>query len=156
MFDAPADVPPVLVALSLVSTTLLGVALAVRPSPPPSAQPLAGTVDAVAGSDHAAVETRRIDAAALRLSPHSLAVRGAAGASHATFAYGPVVPVRRDTALWRVLRGTPPDEVFGDPGALENAAADARDRDSVWRRDRAQLTVRRVTWRGVDVTLVGA
>jgi hypothetical protein len=156
MLDVPADVPPVLVALSLVSTTLLGVALAGRPTPAPSAAPLAATVDAVATAEYPGPETRRISAAAVRIQPRELSVRGPGGRSHATIAYGPVVPVRRDTALWRVLQGTPPDDAFGGPFDLAAAAEDARERDAVWREGPERLTVRRVTWRGVDVTLVGA
>ena len=156
MLDVPADVPPVLVALSLVSTTLFGVALAVRPSPAPRAQPLAATVDAVAAADHPGVEAREVDADTIKISEHELAVRTAAGTAHASLSYGPVVPVRRDTALWRVLRGRPPGELFDTPFGLATAAATARQRDPVWRTNVVRLTVRRVSWGGVDVTLVGA
>lgn len=156
MLDPLADVPPVVVALAIASTTLLGVALAAQPSPPPRAAPLAGTVDTVAAADHPAVETRAIDADAVRVTPHELSVRDDGGTASAQFVYGPVVPVRRDTALWRVLRGTPPDDAFDSSAAFATAAVEARERDAAWRRDRTELTVRRVTWRGVDVTLVGA
>ncbi|SEW07250.1 DUF7283 family protein [Halobacterium jilantaiense] len=156
MFDTPADTPPVLVALSLVSTALAGVAFAASPTPPPRAAPLAGTVDAVAAADTAGVETREVAAEALRLTPNEVAVRSDAGTAHAQFAYGLVVPVREDTRLWAVLHGTPPDDRFADPSALRSAADDATAREHRWRDDPARLTVRRVTWRGVDVTLVGA
>jgi hypothetical protein len=156
MLDAPADVPPVLVALSLVSTTLFGVALAVRPSPAPRAQPLATTVDAVAAADHPGVETRELGAHALKIGEHELAVRRPGGTTHASFSYGPVVPVRPDTSLWRVLHGTPPGEVFDTPFGFATAAASARQRDPTWRTSVTRLTVRRVSWGGVDVTLVGA
>ncbi|NIB98657.1 hypothetical protein [Halobacterium sp. R2-5] len=156
MFDTLADVPPVLVALSLVSTTLLGVAFAAKPSAPSRAAPLASTVDTVASADRASVETEDVDADAIRVTSRKLAVRDDGRTTSQSFAYGPVVPVQRDTALWRVLRGVPPDEVFDGERALERAVGSARDRDAEWRRDRQQLTVRRVTWRGVDVTLVGA
>ncbi|GAA0282835.1 DUF7283 family protein [Halobacterium noricense] len=156
MFDTLADVPPLLVALSLVSTTLLGVALAAKPTTQPRAAPLASTVDTVASADHASSETRAIDADTIRLTRHAIEVRDGGDTSRETYAYGPVAPVRRDTVLWRVLHGTLPDDVFDDERAFERAVADARDRDAAWRRDRQQLTVRRVTWRGVDVTLAGA
>lgn len=156
MLDAPADVPPVLVALSLVSTTLFGVALAVRPSPAPRAQPLAATVDAVAAADHAGVETRELDADAVRLEEHAIVVRSSGGTAHASLSYGPVVSVHEDTSLWRVLQGTPPDDVFDTPLSFATAAATARERESSWRTNAVRLTVRRVSWGGVDVTLVGA
>lgn len=156
MFDTPADAPPVLVALSLVSTTLAGVAFAASPAPAPRAAPLAGTVDAVAAADTAGLERRSVDADALRLAAHELSTRTGAGTAHAQFAYGPVVPVREDTPLWAVLGGTPPGDRFDDPAAFRAAADRAAAREHRWRRDPERLTVRRVTWRGVDVTLVGA
>ncbi|MGB9963916.1 DUF7283 family protein [Halobacterium hubeiense] len=156
MFDTLADVPPLLVALSLVSTTLLGVALAAKPTVAPRAAPLADTVDAVANADRGGFETRAVDADAVRVTSRTIEVRDDADTAREPYTYGPVVPVRRDTTLWRVLRGTPPDALFDDERALARAVADARDRDAAWRRDRSRLFVRRVTWRGVDVTLVGA
>jgi hypothetical protein len=156
VLDTPADTPPVLVALSLVSSALAGVAFAASPQPAPSAAPLAGTVDAVAAADTAGTETRPVDADAVRLTPHEVAARTDAGTAHAQFAYGPVVPVREDTRLWAVLHGTPPDDRFDSPTALRAAIADATDREHRWRQDPGRLTVRRVAWRGVDVTLVGA
>lgn len=156
MLDVPADVPPVLVALSLVSTALLGVSLAASPAPAPRAAPLADTVDAVAAADTPGVETQSVDAPELRITRHELAVRGSAGTTHSSLAYGPVVPVHSDTSLWRVLRGTPPDDVYDSRLSFANAAVRASARDPVWRHDADRLTVRRVTWGGVDVTLVGA
>lgn len=156
MFDTPADAPPLLVALSLVSTALAGVAFAATPPPPPTAAPLAGTVDAVAAADTAGTETRRVDAAALRLTPQAVGVRTDGGTAHAQFAYGPVVPVVEDTRLWRVLHGTPPAAVFDGPTALRAATRHAADREHRWHNSPSRLTVRRVAWRGVDVTLVGA
>jgi len=156
MFDTLADAPPVVVALSLVSTALFGVALAAQPSPPPRADALAETVDTVAAADYPGVETRALDADAVRITTGDISVRVDGTTAHVDFAYGPVVPVRRDTALWAVLQGVPPDDAFEGTLAFASAAVEARQRDANWRQDRAQLTVRRVTWRGVDVTLVGA
>jgi hypothetical protein len=156
MLDVPVDAPPVLVALSLVSTALLGVALAGRQTPAPEAAPLAATADAVATAEYPSVERRQLGVAAVRIEPREITVRGPGGTSYATIAYGPVTPVRRGTALWRVLHGTPPDDAFGGPFDFAAAADDARSRDAAWRYDPERLTVRRVTWRGVDVTLVGA
>jgi len=156
MFDTLADVPPLLVALSLASATLLGVALAAKPDVQSRAAPLADTVDAVASADHESAESRDLAVDEVRITPHAIEVRDGADTSRAAYAYGPVVPVRRDTVLWRVLHGASPADTFDDERAFERAVATARDRDAAWRRDRQQLTVRRVTWRGVDVTLVGA
>jgi hypothetical protein len=157
VFDSSADTPPVLVALSLVSTALAGVAFAASPTPAPRAAPLAGTVDAVAAAETAGAATREVDAGAVRLEPHGLAVRtDGSGTAHAQFAYGPVVPVREDSRLRAVLKGTPPDDRFDSPAALRVAADHATDREHRWRHGPERLTVRRIAWRGVDVTLVGA
>jgi len=157
VLDTPADAPPLLVALSLVSTALAGAAFAATPpAPAPTAAPLAGTVDAVAAADTVGAETRRVDAEAVRLEPHEVGVRGAGGAAHAQLAYGPVVPVRDGGRLWRVLHGTPPAAVFDSPTALRAATRHATGREHRWRGGASRLTVRRVAWRGVDVTLVGA
>lgn len=156
MFDTLADVPPVLVALSIVSTTLLGVAFASQPTVAPRADALAGTVNAVAAADTPGVESRAVHADTVRIATHRISVRDNEGTAHAAYAYGPVVPVRQDTALWRVLHGVPPGAVFDGSIEFANAAVDARQRTARWRQGRDQLTVRRVTWRGVDVTLVGA
>jgi len=156
MLDVPADVPPLLVALSLASTALLGVVFATSPAPSPREAPLADTVDTVAAADTPGVETRAVDVPQIRIESQELAVSGPGGTSHASFAYGPVVPVHADTPLWRVLRGTPPDEVFESQFAFANAAAAASTRDAQWRRGVDRLTVRGVNWGGVDVTLVGA
>lgn len=156
MFDAPADVPPLLVALSLVSATVAGVAVAAAPDPGPRADPLAAAVDTVAAADAASAETVPVDADAVRITEHALHVRRGAETATARFAYGPVVPVREDTRLWRVLHGTPPDDVFDRPLGLRNAATAASVLPANWRTDPPELAVRRVTWRDVDVTLVGA
>lgn len=156
MFDTLADVPPVVVALSLVSTTLLGVAFASQPAVAPRADALAGTVNAVAAADTPGVESRALHADAVRIATHQIAVRTDGGTAHAAITYGPVVPVRQDTSLWRVLQGTPPGAVFDGFIEFANSTIDARQRTARWRQGRDQLTVRRITWRGVDVTLVGA
>jgi hypothetical protein len=156
MLDTLADVPPVVVALSLVSTTLLGVAVASQPSVAPRADALAGTVNAVAAADTQGVESRAVHADSVRIATHQISVRDDAGTAHAAYAYGPVVPVRQNTAMWRVLQGVPPGAVFEGSIEFANAAVDARRRDARWRQSHGRLTVRRVTWRGVDVTLVGA
>jgi hypothetical protein len=156
VFDAPADVPPLLVALSLVSATLAGVAVAASPDPAPRVDRLADSVDAVAAADAASTETVRLDADAVRVTERSLVVRTDDETARTEFAYGPVVPVRENTALWRVLAGEPPSTVFDSSTDLRNTATAAAALPARWRRDPAELTARRVTWRGVDVTLVGA
>lgn len=154
MFDAPVETWYLWVGLALVSVAALSIAASLPRAPPPNALSVAETVDAVAASSHAATATHPLDADAVRLGPYRVWLRNGGATSHATFALGPVTPVRKGTPLWDVLCGTPPGEAFDSPMAFRRATAKARDRDPEWR-SLAELRVRSVSWEGVDVTLVG-
>ena len=154
MFDAPVETWYLWVGLALASTAALGVATNLPRTPPPDAASAADTVDSVAASQRPATGVHPVSADAVRLGPYRLGLRDDGASAHATFAYGPVTPVRSGTALRDVLRGAPPESAFGTPASFRRAAADARNRTPAWR-SREQLTVRRVSWEGVDVTLVG-
>lgn len=156
MFDAPADTWYLYVGVAAASTLALGVALALPATAPPDATRAAATVDNVASSPHAATGHAPLDADRIDLDPTGLALRNDGGTVHATFAYGPVTPVGDESRLRRVLDGVPPSCVFANATAFHEAAASARDRTRGWRRAEDRLVVRRVTWEGVDVTLVGA
>jgi hypothetical protein len=88
------------------------------------------------------------------VAPHAITVRTDDGRAHASFAYGPVTPVRNGD-LRPVLSGTPPSAVFPDADAFHAAIERAQHREPGWRERRARLTVRRVSWGEVDATLVG-
>ncbi|WP_435179689.1 DUF7283 family protein [Halorussus sp. AFM4] len=154
MFDAPVETWYLWVGLAVAGTAAVGIAATLPRAPPPDAAGAADTVDAVAASDHAATGVHPLSVDAAKVGPYRLWLRDDGATGHAAFGFGPVTPVRPDTALWDVLRGTPPDRAFGAPADLRRAAAAARNRTPAWRR-RERLTVRRVTWEGVDVTLVG-
>ncbi len=154
MFDAPVETWYLWVGLALASTTAVGLAATLPRAPPPDAPSAAATVDSVAASAHETTGVHPLAAEEARVGPYRLWLRDDGATGHATFAYGPVTPVRRDTALWDVLQGTPPERAFGTPADFRRAGAAARDRTPTWR-SREQLTVRRVSWEGVDVTLVG-
>lgn len=155
MFDPPLDAPPVIVALTLVALATFGVATAMAPTPPADAARLAGTVDRVAASPVPTATTVRTRTDAVRIAPHGLWTRDAAGDHLATFATGPITPVPVDSRLGRVLEGAPPSAVFRTPVDFELALRHARTGSTRWRRDPAALRVRRVSWEGVDATLVG-
>lgn len=155
MFDAPADTWYLWLGVAAASVAAFGVAAALPATAPPDAQRSADTVDSVAASPYEATGRHPLDATAVRLWPNRLALRTESGTTHATFEYGPVTPVTAGTPLGSVLRGVPPNRKFDDPSALRAAAAAARDRNRTWESAEA-LLVRRVTWEGVDVTLVGA
>lgn len=154
MFDAPVETWYLWVGLALAGTAFLGVAATLPRTPPPDAASVAATVDSVAASTHATTGVHPLSADAIRIGPHRLWLRDDGATGHATFAYGPVTPVRSGTALWEVLRGTPPETAFRTSGDFQQAVADARDRDPTWRAQ-DELTIRYISREGVDVTLVG-
>jgi hypothetical protein len=154
MFDTPIDAWYVWLGLSVASLAVFGVVTAFPTAPVPDAAAVAGTIDRIATADYDATASRDLDATAVRLGPRRIGLRNDAGAAHATLAY-PVVPVRDDARLARVLRGTPPKAAFPSTAAFERAVANARTRDPRWRPADGRLTVRRLVEDGVDVTLVG-
>ncbi|WP_299266361.1 DUF7283 family protein [Halorientalis sp.] len=156
MFDAPADSWYLWLGVATASVLALGVAAALPATVPPDAQRAAATVDAVATSPHNATGKHRLDATAVKFGSRRIALRNDGGTAHAAFAYGPVTPVRNGTGLAAVLRGQPPTSVFQNATAFRATAADARSRARIWRETDGRLVARRVTWEGVDVTLVGA
>ncbi|WP_158057580.1 DUF7283 family protein [Halorussus halophilus] len=154
MFDAPVDAWYVWLGVALASTTAFGLAASLPDEPPPDAAGVAATVDAVAASQHATTATHPLGADAVKLAPNRVALRADGTVAHATFAYGPVVPVVPGSGLWEVLRGTPPDHAFSSSAEFRHSVESARERPASWRACE-ELTVRTVSWEGVDVTLVG-
>ncbi|WP_256298777.1 DUF7283 family protein [Haloarchaeobius salinus] len=158
MFDAPPDVWYTWVAVAVASVAVAGVATDLPTRPAPDASAAADTVDAVAGSSYPSSAEHPLDADRVRLRPHRLALRTDGETSHATFAFGPVVPVGGDDALTRVARGVPPGRAFDSLAAFREAVEAARERaaDADWRPADDQLVVRHLEWGELDVTLVDA
>ena len=154
MFDAPADTWYLWLGVATASVLALGVAVALPTTPPPDAARAASTVDAVASSPHEATGEHSLDAATIKLGPDRVALRNDGGTTHAAFAYGPVTPVR-EGPLSTVLTGTPPAQAFATASEFRTTAERARNRPRRWQRVDGTLLVRRVSWEGVDVTLVG-
>jgi hypothetical protein len=164
MIDLPADVPVLWVGLVLVGATLVGVAGALPLRPAPDATAVARTVDSVAASEDPARAAHALSGESVRLRPTGLSVRRATGTlggesstrrtGHAEFAFGPVTPVPRASALRAVLSGEHPAEVFERPVHFQQAVVEARTADATWERGRS-LIVRGVSWDGYRVTLVG-
>lgn len=154
MFDAPIDAWHVWLGVALASTVAFGLAVSLPRAPPPDAASVADTVDAVAASTHAVTAKHPISADAVRVGTSRVSVRRDGNAAHATFAYGPVTPVLPGSELWDVLRGAPPERAFDSPAAFRQAVAAARRRQPEWR-PTDELTVRRTSWEGTNVTLVG-
>jgi hypothetical protein len=156
MFDAPVDAWYVWLGLAVASLAVFGSASSLPTTPPPDAADTADTVDSVAAAEYETTAEHPLSAAAVRVGPHRLSLRNDAGTSHAEFAFGPVTPVGRDSRLERVLHGTPVDVVFADRRSFQEAGIDARAREPAWTAVDRSLVVRRVSWEGQDVTLVGA
>lgn len=155
MFDAPIDGLYAWLGVAAASAAVLGVALGLPTAAPPDAVGAASTVDRIATTDHAASARLPVDADAVSIAPNRVGLRNDAGATHAQFAYGPVVPVRRGTRLWTVLAGAPVEAVFGSVAELRRTA---RELDSTgrWRQVDGPLRVRHLVVGGHDVVLVGA
>ncbi|MFB6138291.1 MAG: hypothetical protein ABEJ42_08160 [Halobacteriaceae archaeon] len=150
----PVDALPVWVALSVVAAIGATAAVAVPNAPPPDARTVAEAVDRVAASSVPGVATVPVRADAVRVGPHRVALRSDGGRASAAFAYGPVTPAR-DGRLGDLLAGVPPSERFDSPSSLAAAARSARAATPRWADAGPRVTVRRVTWGGVHVTLVG-
>lgn len=154
MFDVPVDAWYLWLGAAMASLALLGSALGLPTTPAPDAAAVADTVDTVAASPYAAVSEHPLTADEIKLTVRTVALGADGATGRARFAYGPVVPVRNGP-LRSVLVGTPPERTFESPTAFGRAVETARGRDPAWRPAPDRLLVRRVTWGGVDVTLVG-
>ena len=154
MFDAPLDALYAWVGLAVVSVAVLAVALSLASAPPPSAIRVANAVDAVAASPNEAVRRIVLDVDAVALRPWRVGVRTDGGTAHAAVTFGPVTPVR-DGPLRAVLTGRSPARTFETPAAFRGALTRARRRVGGWTDAPETLVVRRVSWGGVNGTLVG-
>ena len=155
MNGPPADVPPIWIALLVVSASVLGVVIALPSAPPPDATRVADAVDSVAATEHAGTATAPLSADAIRVGRHGIGLRNEGGEAHASFAFGPVTPVRSDSDLAAVLTGAPPQSVFATPTAYRDALERARTAEPTWEPVDDRLRVRRVQYGGVEGVLVG-
>jgi hypothetical protein len=154
MFDTPLDAWYVWLGVGMVSVAVTGTALALPTVAPPSAAPVADAIDRVGSSPNQAYATVDIVADRIRLSPRSIALDTGGGTARARLAFGPVTPVGSG-ALRQVLSGHSPDSVFASKQTFETVLRRTRRADSGWRESPGTLTVRRVSWGGVNATLVG-
>ncbi|PSQ45968.1 hypothetical protein BRD17_00425 [Halobacteriales archaeon SW_7_68_16] len=153
VFDLPADLPVLWIALSAVSLSALGLAVDLPTTRAPDPTPAVETVDAIAAGSHPGTAEHPIAADAVRVGPRALALRSSDRVTRSTYVFGPVTPAT-DGPLRAVLRGASPATRFDGPTDLRAAARAARDRSPTWRRT-DRVLIRRLQWEGVDVTLVG-
>ena len=166
MFETHLDATYAWLGLAVVSVAAVGVAAAFPASPPPDAGGVARTVDSVANGEYPATAEHGIAADRIRLTDGSVSLGGDGGTAHAALDAPRITPVVRpgatatpnatpDPRLRRVLDGAPLDAAFDDPASFAAAAERARATDAVWMPAPDRLTVRRVHYGNVRVTLVG-
>ncbi|MFD1570559.1 DUF7283 family protein [Halorubrum laminariae] len=167
MFETNVDATYAWLGLALVSVATAGVAATLPTSPPPDASGVAHTIDSVADGTHPSTAEHGLAANRIRLTERSIALQSDGGTGTASL-HGPKitpVPAGRGSmglnrtngtdGLRRVLGGVPPSSAFDDPATFAAIAEQARDADAAWRQAPERLTVRRVHYGGVHVTLVG-
>ncbi len=160
MFETNLDATYGWLGLAIVSVATAGMVASLPASPPPDADGVARTIDSVAGGEYVATAEHGITADKMRLTTRTVELSDGGGTARAAIHGSPVTPtpagsVDVDGRLRRVLGGIPPETVFDDPEAFAAAAERARTADHEWRRSPERLTVRRVRYGDLRVTLVG-
>ena len=162
MFETHLDATYAWLGLAVVSVAAVGVAAAFPAAPAPDADGVARTVDSIAGGEYPATAEHGIAAERIRLTDGSVSLgdeRGSARARLDAPRVTPVLPAESnattDARLRRVLDGVPPDAAFDDPASFAAAAERARATDGDWAPAPDRITVRRVHYGDVRVTLVG-
>lgn len=155
VFDVPIDGWYTWLGVAAVSVIALGTAASLPTTPPPDPTPVADAIDRTAASRHEATAEIPVGARQVRIGRQQIGLRNDAGAAHASFAYGPVTPVSGDPRLDAVLRGVPPSREFDSPAELRAASASTTADSPRWQPGDGVVLVRHISWKGVDVTLVG-
>ena len=166
MFETHFDATYAWLGLAVVSVATAGVAAAFPASPPPDADGVARTVDSVADGEYPATAEHGVAADRIRLTDGSVSLGDERGTARAALDAPRITPVIRpgagtapsaptDPRLRRVLDGVPPQAAFDDPASFAAAAERARAAESRWIPAPDRITVRRVHYGDVRVTLVG-
>lgn len=153
MFDTHVDTLYVWIALGAVSVATLGVVAELPTTAPPDATRAAAAIDEVATSPPGSVVRRDVTADRWRLDDGQLGLRNDGGSGRASVRRS-AVPCTSDR-LRAVLDGRAPEQVYGSPVAFQRAVERGETGHETWQPAPDALTVRRVVWEGVDVTLVG-
>lgn len=166
MFETHLDATYAWLGVAIVSVATAGVAATLPASPPPDAAGVAHTIDSVADGPYPATAEHGLAADRIRLTTGSVALGDGRGTARAALDAPRITPVVHtstgtdrdavvDERLRRVLNGVPPERVFEDPAAFAAAAERARNRNHGWTTAPDRITVRRVHYGDVRVTLVG-
>lgn len=111
-FEAPVDAWYVWIAVGIVSIAIAGVAIGLPSGPPPDANQAANTVDGVTGSSYEASGSYEHDADEVRIDGKQISMRNEHGTSHASLAFGTMVPVMDHEAPASVAYGASVEEEF--------------------------------------------
>lgn len=155
MFDAPLEDWYVWVGVAAVSLAVLGVAVSLPSAAPPKAAAVADAIDRVATSPTGSTGVHEIRAEEIKLDRTRVSLRDDGGTAHAEVAFGPVTPAGNDERLEAVLAGERPRDVFESPEHFAVTAKESRTEAGGWRAAPQTLEIRRVSWEGIDVLLVG-
>lgn len=155
MFDAPIENWYVWLGVAAVSVAVLGVAVGLPSAAPPKAAAVADAVDRVATSPPGSTGSHEFRAEEIRIDRARIGLRGPGGTTHAEVAFGPMTPAMSDGRLEAVLDGRHPEEVFQSSADFATVTEEVTGRSVTWKRAPDTLEVRRVSWEGVDVLLVG-
>lgn len=155
MLGPPIDAWYTVIALSIASVAIVGVAFSLPAATTPAAESTAETVDAVAASEPPATGAHPISADRVKIGPHRLTLATGDDTTTATYRFGPVTPAHQGSKLSKVAHGAAPKHVFDSPAEFQRATERARERDPDWESARDQIVIRNVSWGDVDVTLVG-
>ena len=140
MFETHLDATYAWIGLAVVSVAAVGVAAAFPAAPAPDADGVARTVDSIAGGEYPATAEHGIAAERIRLTDGSVSLgdeRGSARARLDAPRVTPVLPAESNAASFAA------------------AAERARATDGDWAPAPDRITVRRVHYGDVRVTLVG-
>lgn len=160
MFETHLDATYAWLGLAVVSVATVGVVAALPASPPPDVDGVAHTIDSVADGEYVATAEHGLAADRLRITPRTVELGSDGTVVRAAIGANPITPVppreaSTDDRLRQVLNGVPPKTVFDGPNEFATVAERERTVGHEWRVAPDRITVKRVHYGGVRVTLVG-
>ncbi|ELY52661.1 DUF7283 family protein [Natronorubrum bangense] len=131
-WETPLDAWYTFLAVSLVSVAVAGVVLSLPSGPPPDANQAANTIEPVAGSTTETSATWTYDAETIAIDGTTVEMENEHGTTHASMAYGVVVPLNDSERLENITRGAAFEDEYedeladGDTHAVETFLSEVR------------------------------
>lgn len=149
--ESPADAWYVWFGVAIVSVAIAAVAIGLPSGPPPDANAAANAIERVSGSSYDASVAHDHDADEVRIDATRISMRNEHGTTHASIAFGEVVPVMGNDRLENVVYGEVVDDEFGTSQEFIGSIDAALDENgNEWRLGRSELVVRSVSWEPDD------